>query len=269
MPTWLTKQLASLASILFRCIPPCVTTYTCLWRSADGASKLKSPFPYVRPSGKMSRSQCNGGRDRPCPTSTTSSSRTIPRMLPWWRPSCVAQRLRDAGLRPFLAQQDLLPGEEWIPALERAIAASTTVAVFLGARGVDGWHAQQSQLALALGAEQHSRRVIPVVLPGARREELAGFLGLRVCIDLTDPIALDRLVAGITGRAPRTAHRARPRRHLVPPPLVHHRDPPPVARSIRAAPPNRSTRRACGSSRHAWDSGEVVSRGQARHVTPT
>ena len=52
----------------------------------------------------------------------------------------IALRLRhEAGLRPFLDKWELAPGDQWIPALERGIDASKTVAVFFGAAGVSAW----------------------------------------------------------------------------------------------------------------------------------
>ena len=115
----------------------------------------------------------------------------------------IAVRLRDeAGLRPFLDKWDLVPGESWIPALERAIERSTTVAVFFGPQGRGAWHDQESQLALVLAAEEHGKRVIPVLLPGTRREDVGGFLRLRTWVELAQGDGFATLVAGITGRAP-------------------------------------------------------------------
>lgn len=51
----------------------------------------------------------------------------------------IATWLRDeAGLRPFLDKWHLVPGEPWIPAIERVIEGSATVAVFCGSAGVSG-----------------------------------------------------------------------------------------------------------------------------------
>ncbi len=48
----------------------------------------------------------------------------------------VALGLRDeAGVRPCLDKWALVPGESWIPNLERAIEGSRAVAVFFGPRG--------------------------------------------------------------------------------------------------------------------------------------
>lgn len=47
----------------------------------------------------------------------------------------IAARLSETGLRPFLDQWDLVPGETIIPAVERAVEASRAVAVFVGTAG--------------------------------------------------------------------------------------------------------------------------------------
>jgi nucleoside phosphorylase len=115
----------------------------------------------------------------------------------------VAVRLRDeAGLRPFLDAWHLVPGEPWMPALERALARSTAIAVFFGSRGMGPWHEQESRLALILAAEERGKRVIPVLLPGAGRQDVGGFMRLRTWIDLAQGSGFAALVAGITGRAP-------------------------------------------------------------------
>ncbi len=115
----------------------------------------------------------------------------------------IAVRLRDeAGLRPFLDKWALVPGESWMPALERGLERSTTVAVFFGTRGRGAWHEQESQLALVLAAQEGGKRVIPVLLPGARKEDAGGFMGLRTWVELAEADGFAGLVAGVTGRAP-------------------------------------------------------------------
>lgn len=116
----------------------------------------------------------------------------------------IALRLRDeAGLRPFLDAWHLVPGEPWMAALERAIEGSAAVAVFLGPQGMGPWHEQESRLALVTGAQRRGKRVIPVLLSGARKENVDGFLSLRTWVDLAEGNASAALVAGITGRGPR------------------------------------------------------------------
>jgi len=116
----------------------------------------------------------------------------------------VARRLREeTKLRPFLDRWHLVPGESWLPALERAVKGSKTVAVFFGAEGMSAWHEEEVSLALVhAAAQKNEKRIIPVLLPGARKEDVDGFLGLRTWVDLGEEGGFSRLVAGIEGRGP-------------------------------------------------------------------
>jgi len=114
----------------------------------------------------------------------------------------IAGRLQAAGLRPFFDAWCLIPGEPWIPALERALTRSAVIAVFVGPHGKGAWQEQESLHGLVLAAQQRGKRVIPVLLPGARTNDIDGFLGLRTWVDLAADDGFARLVAGITGRAP-------------------------------------------------------------------
>ncbi|REG27009.1 WD40 repeat protein [Archangium gephyra] len=120
----------------------------------------------------------------------------------------LAERLRtDAGLRPFLDKWQLTPGTRWQPALEEALAKSQAVAVFFGPSGVSPWRNEEVRVALANAVRtQDDYRVIPVLLPGAKAEEITGFLAQRTWVDfragLDDGAAFTRLVAGIKGHAP-------------------------------------------------------------------
>lgn len=114
----------------------------------------------------------------------------------------IAERLREKSVRPFFSPWDLVPGESWVAALERAIAVSKTVAVFCGPRHVGPWQDEERQLAINQ-ARNHDKRVIPVVLPGGHKDDVgAGFLGLRTWVELEDPDGFRRLIAGILGKAP-------------------------------------------------------------------
>jgi WD40 repeat protein len=120
----------------------------------------------------------------------------------------LAARLRaEASLRPFLDTWHLVPGEQWQPCLEQALAESASVAVFFGPCGISPWHHEEIRLALAQAVRTHDEcRVIPVLLPGAEPEDVTGFLTQRTWVDfrtgLDDDAAFRRLVAGIKGQAP-------------------------------------------------------------------
>ncbi len=111
----------------------------------------------------------------------------------------LAQRLRARGLRPWLDERELRPGERWQPALEEMIAKIPAAAVIIGSE-MGPWQAQELDAFL----RQRSRRrcaVVPVLLPGPHPENLPVFLDALTWVDLaaTEPDPIDRLVWGITG----------------------------------------------------------------------
>ncbi|PTL84826.1 TIR domain-containing protein [Vitiosangium sp. GDMCC 1.1324] len=120
----------------------------------------------------------------------------------------LAGRLKsEAGLRPFLDKWQLVPGTLWQPRLEEALAKSQAVAVFFGPSGVAPWSNEEVRVALANAVRTRDEyRVLPVLLPGAKAEDVTGFLAQRTWVDfragLDDAAAFARLVAGIKGQAP-------------------------------------------------------------------
>jgi hypothetical protein len=121
----------------------------------------------------------------------------------------LARRLVEAGLTPWLDTWNLVPGEPWQEAIEEALEACQTVAVFLGPSGIGSWENEEMRSALEERVRDRSRRVIPVLLPGApdpREKPLPRFLRRMTWVDfrggLDDEDAFQRLVAGIRGVAP-------------------------------------------------------------------
>ncbi|MFY0575497.1 toll/interleukin-1 receptor domain-containing protein [Cystobacter fuscus] len=90
----------------------------------------------------------------------------------------LAERLRaEAGLRPFLDKWHLVPGTMWQPHLEAALAKSQAAAVCFGPSGVAPWHHEEVRVALANAVRTRDEyRGIPVLLPGAKSEDVTGFL---------------------------------------------------------------------------------------------
>ena len=79
----------------------------------------------------------------------------------------LTERLIDAGLKPWLDKWNLTPGEPWQEELEDALDACQTVAVFLGPLGISPWENEEMRSALEVRVHNKTRRVIPVLLPGA------------------------------------------------------------------------------------------------------
>src|SRR5882672_2137805 len=122
----------------------------------------------------------------------------------------IAQRLEDdEGLLTWLDKWNLIPGEPWTEAIEQALDASRTCAVFLGAGRIGPWENEEMRAALSIRVRRHEFRVIPVLLPGASLLEpgqLPLFLSRLTWVDLrsglTDQREFRRLIAGIRGTAP-------------------------------------------------------------------
>lgn len=138
----------------------------------------------------------------------------------------LAERLEDeAGLTVFLDIWNLIPGEPWQEDLEQALAGSETIAVFLGPAGISSWHNKEMRDALNRQASDRSRRVIPVLLPGADLDaaEVPSFLSQLTWVDfrsgLENQDSLHRLIAGISGTPPgRGPGKTPPRRPAPAPP---------------------------------------------------
>jgi hypothetical protein len=122
----------------------------------------------------------------------------------------VARRLADeAALMPFLDSWHLIPGEPWQEALEQALDAARTCAVFIGPSGIGPWENEEMRSALNDRVTRPGFRVIPVLLPGAvlpPQGRLPRFLARLTWVDfrhgLQDLEAFWRLVAGIRGTPP-------------------------------------------------------------------
>lgn len=127
----------------------------------------------------------------------------------------IAQWLAEhEGLTPWLDKWNLVPGEPWQEAIEEALNASKTCAVFLGASGLGPWENEEMRAALDIRIWRRDFRVIPVLLPGASlpdRGKLPIFLSRSVWVNLRDGLddeeGLRSLAAGIRGNSPRPNRR--------------------------------------------------------------
>jgi hypothetical protein len=78
----------------------------------------------------------------------------------------IAERLRRAGVEPWLDRWSLVAGQEWQPALGRAVERSRACAVFVGPGDLGAWELQEAALALDRAAKDREFRVFAVLLPG-------------------------------------------------------------------------------------------------------
>ena len=117
----------------------------------------------------------------------------------------TADNLKQKGLQPFYDHWELIPGEPWQDALEKALKNSQSIAVFVGPTGTSPWHNEEMRLALSMAVSE-GKRVMAVLLPGANLDSVPSFLKSRSWVDfrkgLETPQAFSRLLAGIKGVAP-------------------------------------------------------------------
>jgi GTPase SAR1 family protein len=131
----------------------------------------------------------------------------------------LAQELADMGLLAWIDEERLLPGDVVQEKLERAIQQAGAVIVCIGPHGLGRWqtveyHSVYERLIDAAEREpdggfrtsQHLR-VIPVLLPGAQKEQIPLFLRRHLYVDLRRKAAgaqrgpMQKLVAAILGEA--------------------------------------------------------------------
>lgn len=123
----------------------------------------------------------------------------------------LARRLLRRGIEPWLDKWHLIPGTPWQEALEKALADCASVAVCLGPGGTGPWQDEEMRAAINRRVQERKSgfRVIPVLLPGARQDEigpLPSFLTVTTWVEFRDTLddeeAFRRLVCGILGIAP-------------------------------------------------------------------
>jgi hypothetical protein len=113
------------------------------------------------------------------------------------------------SVKCWLDKWNLVPGDPWQEELEKALDDSQTVAVFVGPHTISPWENEEFRSAIEVRVQDKSRRVIPVLLPGApdnRDLLLPRFLTRLTWVDfrngLQDKEMLYRLFCGIKGLAP-------------------------------------------------------------------
>ena len=109
------------------------------------------------------------------------------------------------GVRVWLDQDEIRPGDLFIDALEQGVLVSRSVAVIVSPESLkSAWVEEEYQRALALSTSSRPElRIIPCLL---RNAILPGFLGNRHWVDFRDASSfenrVDDLCRGITGRKP-------------------------------------------------------------------
>ena len=119
----------------------------------------------------------------------------------------IAERLKRAGLEPWLDRWSLTPGGDWQRELGAGLDASVACAVFVGPHDLGAWELQEVAVALGRAATQQGFRVFPVLLPGVEEpfdpNRLPHFLRARTWVDFRggrdDGRALQDLINAVKG----------------------------------------------------------------------
>ena len=117
----------------------------------------------------------------------------------------IKQLLLERELSCWLDEDELQPGVNWMPLLEKAIATCQSAGAFVSSNGVGPWEDEEIQ-ALLSEAVRSKIPVIPVLLPGDYEQpKLPLFLKNRTFIDMRSGLSdevIDRLIWGVTGKKP-------------------------------------------------------------------
>ncbi|MFN8623278.1 MAG: TIR domain-containing protein [Chloroflexota bacterium] len=119
----------------------------------------------------------------------------------------IAEKLRRAGMRPWLDKWELTPGGRWQDELAQGLNACRAFAYFLGPNGEGDWAREELDAARSRAANDREFRIFPVLLPGTPdpfdRTTMPPFLGHRTWVDLRrgldDPTGFQAFINAIKG----------------------------------------------------------------------
>ena len=120
----------------------------------------------------------------------------------------LAKRLEDeAKLKVWLDRWVLIPGEHWQQAMARGLDQAKSCAICIGEQTPSGWFKEEIERSLNRQTKDKTFRVIPTLLPNAKKINLDDFLELRTWVEFKKEIYDDHpsfhiLVCGIRGIAP-------------------------------------------------------------------
>jgi len=110
------------------------------------------------------------------------------------------------GLKIWIDMWCLIPGESWIPELEKNLNNAKCCVVFLGQENSEAWFQNEVEVALNIQSKNKAYRVIPVLIKDAPDLLPNSFLSGRTAVDLRDigdKKEQLRLASGIIGCSPK------------------------------------------------------------------
>jgi tetratricopeptide (TPR) repeat protein len=112
----------------------------------------------------------------------------------------LAGALSEGGIRVWLDIWDLIPGQRWDDALERALAVAPAVGACIGSEGIGPLLKAELSHVLGRQLDAAGPQLIPIVLPGGDREALPPPLSSLSAVDFSDGFdstQLARLAAAV------------------------------------------------------------------------
>ncbi|MBN4003274.1 toll/interleukin-1 receptor domain-containing protein [Nostoc sp. LPT] len=118
----------------------------------------------------------------------------------------IAKQLRHRGLKPWLDEEQLFPGQSFQEAIQKVIHNVRAVAIIIGSDTFSKWQVIELQSLVKVSIDAQIP-IIPVILTGASKapDNVPPFLNQIAWVDFnqgTQEQAIDMLVWGITGQKP-------------------------------------------------------------------
>jgi WD40 repeat protein/energy-coupling factor transporter ATP-binding protein EcfA2 len=99
----------------------------------------------------------------------------------------LAQIIRRNGFNVWMDQDNLQPGEHWMPTIEEAISGASAMVVYVGSLGIQSWVDREVRLGLVHNTNNRENfRFIPVLGEGADPAKLPPFVQQHQYVDLRD-----------------------------------------------------------------------------------
>jgi hypothetical protein len=95
----------------------------------------------------------------------------------------LAERLIKSDIRVWFDLWSIRPGQSWIEAIHGALESETALFI-IGRGGVAHWQSSELQATLAKSVENPNMRLVPVLAPGATKEDIPLFLRAYRYLDL-------------------------------------------------------------------------------------
>ena len=117
----------------------------------------------------------------------------------------LVKRLQDGGLRIFWDESELPGGAEFVEEIDRALRRCAAAAVCIGPDGAGPFQSEEARYLLVRALrERESFRIIPILLPGSRPEDMEFFLQTRTRVESGKLLDDDRELARFVEMVRRT-----------------------------------------------------------------